>query len=258
MTSMTAMTNMTSTTDTQAMITADRLTRRYGSFYAVREVSFSIPRGQVTAFVGPNGAGKSTTMLMLTGLLAPTSGVARIAGLDVRTRRTAAAERLGFLPENGPLYDDMNARALLRFFGSARGLRGAKLSERIDAVIAQCRLEEVIGKPAGKLSKGYRQRLGLAQALVHDPDVLILDEPTAGLDPNQIEQVRALLRDLGRTKTILLSTHILSEVRAVAQRIILINQGRIVHDGPTNSLGADQESMERRFMELTRAGSVAP
>ncbi|MCB9848935.1 MAG: ATP-binding cassette domain-containing protein [Phycisphaeraceae bacterium] len=234
------------------MITADRLTRMYGAFYAVRDVSFSIPRGQVAAFVGPNGAGKSTTMLMLTGLLAPTSGVARIAGVDVATDPIAAAERLGFLPENGPLYDDMNARSLLRFFGRARGLSGAKLSERLEAVVAQCRLEEVIGKPAGKLSKGYRQRLGLAQALLHDPDVLILDEPTAGLDPNQIDQVRRLLRELGKTKTILLSTHILSEVRAVAQRIVFINQGRIVHDGPTESLGGDQESMERRFLELTR------
>jgi len=234
------------------MITADRLTRMYGGFYAVREVSFSIPAGQVAAFVGPNGAGKSTTMMMLTGLLAPTSGAARIAGIDVRIDRIAAAERLGFLPENGPLYDDMNPRALLRFFGSARGLTGVRLRERIDEVISQCRLEEVVGKPAGKLSKGYRQRLGLAQALLHDPDVLILDEPTAGLDPNQIEQVRALLRELGKTKTILLSTHILSEVRAVAQRVVFINQGRLVHDGPTASLGADLESMERRFMELTR------
>jgi len=239
------------------MITADRLTRRYGSFYAAREVSFTIPAGQVAAFVGPNGAGKSTTMLMLTGLLAPTSGVAKIAGLDMQSRRIEAAERLGFLPERGPLYDDMNTRAALRFFGAARGITGATLNERIEAVIAQCRLEEVVGKPAGKLSKGYRQRLGLAQALLHDPDVLILDEPTAGLDPNQIEQVRALLRELGRTKTILLSTHILSEVRAVAQRVVFINQGRIVHDGPTDSLGTDQESMERRFHELTRPAEPA-
>ena len=237
------------------MITADRLTRMYGRFYAVRDVSFSIPAGQVAAFVGPNGAGKSTTMLMLTGLLAPTSGAARIAGLDIRHDRIAAVERLGFLPENGPLYDDMNPRALLRFFGSARGLTGKKLNERIDAVIAQCRLEEVIGKPCGKLSKGYRQRAGLAQALLHDPDALILDEPTAGLDPNQIEQVRELLRELGQSKTILLSTHILSEVRAIAQRVLFIHQGRLVHDGDTASLGENEEAMERRFKELSRSVS---
>jgi len=240
----------------QDMITADRLTRVYGRFYAVRDVSFSIPTGQVAAFVGPNGAGKSTTMLMLTGLLAPTAGAARIAGINVQTDRIGAAERLGFLPEAGPLYDDMNPRALLRFFGLARGLPAATLKERIDRVVAQCRLEEVIGKPAGKLSKGYRQRLGLAQALLHDPDVLILDEPTAGLDPNQIEQVRDLLRDLGRTKTIFLSTHILSEVRAVAQRVILIHQGRLIHDGPTDSLGENQDEMERRFKELTRSAAA--
>ena len=240
------------------MITANRLTRRYGSFYAARDVSFSIPAGQVAAFVGPNGAGKSTTMMMLTGLLAPTSGVAKIAGLDMQTQRIEAAARLGFLPERGPLYDDMHTRAALRFFGAARGMTAAQISERSEAVIAQCRLEEVVGKPAGKLSKGYRQRLGLAQALLHDPDVLILDEPTAGLDPNQIEQVRELLRELGKTKTILLSTHILSEVRAVAQRVVFINQGGLVHDGPTDSLGTDQESMERRFRELTRTDSEAP
>lgn len=224
----------------------------YGGFYAVRDVSFSIPSGQVVAFVGPNGAGKSTTMLMLTGLLAPTSGTARIAGIDVQENRIAAVERLGFLPENGPLYDDMNPRALLRFFGSARGLTGASLRERIDAVVTQCRLEEVIGKPCGKLSKGYRQRVGLAQALLHDPAALILDEPTAGLDPNQIEQVRELLRELGQTKTILLSTHILSEVRAIAQRVLFIHQGRLVHDGDALSLGGDEQAMELRFKQLSQ------
>ncbi len=239
------------------LIAADRLTRMYGGFYAVREASFSIPRGQVAAFVGPNGAGKSTTMLMLTGLLAPTSGSAKIDGIDVRTDRIAAQRKLGFLPENGPLYEDMNPRALLKFFGSARGLTGSKLTNRIDEVIALCRLEEVIGKPAGKLSKGYRQRLGLAQALLHDPEVLILDEPTAGLDPNQIEQVRDLLRELGKAKTILISTHILSEVRAIAQRVLFIHQGRIVHDSPTSDFGNDQESMEKRFSELTQNASPA-
>lgn len=240
------------------MIRADGLTRVYGEFYAVRDVSFEIPRGQVAAFLGPNGAGKSTTMRLLTGLLAPTRGRAFIAGVDVQRDRLAATSRLGFLPENGPLYEDMSPRALLTFFGRARGMAETDLRRRIEYVIERCALKDVIGKPAGKLSRGYRQRLGMAQALLHDPDVLIMDEPTAGLDPNQIEQVRTLLRSLGESKTILLSTHILSEVRAVAQRVVFIHAGRIVHDGTVASLGRDEQEMERRFHELTRPAASAP
>lgn len=235
------------------MIQARSLTRVYGSFVAVRDVSFAIPRGQVVAFLGPNGAGKSTTMRLLAGTLAPTSGSAAIAGHDVRTDRLAAVRRLGYLPENGPLYEDMAAPALLRFVGRARGMDEGNLRRRIDYVIDQCRLGDVIGKPAGKLSRGYRQRLGMAQALLHDPEALILDEPTAGLDPNQIEQVRALLRSLAATKTILLSTHILQEVRAVAERVLFIHAGRLVHDGTVASLGKDEAEMERKFHELTGA-----
>ena len=237
---------------TDVMIRADGLTRLFGEFYAVRDVSFEIPRGQVAAFLGPNGAGKSTTMRLLTGLLAPTTGRAFIGGVDVQRDRLAATARLGFLPENGPLYDDMTPRALLTFFGRARGMSDADLRRRIEFVVERCALKEVIGKPAGKLSRGYRQRLGMAQALLHDPEVIIMDEPTAGLDPNQIEQVRDLLRSLAATKTILLSTHILQEVRAVAQRVVFIHAGRIVHDGPVSSLGVDERAMESRFHELTR------
>ncbi len=234
-----------------AMIRAEGLTRLYGPFYAVRDVSFSIPAGQVVAFLGPNGAGKSTTMKLLTGVLAPSAGRASIAGVDVQQDRIAAARRLGYLPENGPLYNDMTPRALLAFLGAARAMNSQQIRERSEVVIDLCRLGEVVGKPAGKLSMGYRQRLGMAQALLHDPDVLILDEPTAGLDPNQIEQARALLRSLAQTKTILLSTHILQEVRAVAQRVLFITQGRLVHDAPVHSLGADERAMERRFHELS-------
>ena len=233
------------------MIVAKGLTRVYGSFVAVRDVSFSIPRGQVVAFLGPNGAGKSTTMRLLAGTLAPTSGGASIGGHDVQSDRLKAVRMLGYLPENGPLYEDMPPPALLRFLGRARGMDEKALEQRIRYVIDQCRLGEVIGKPAGKLSRGYRQRLGMAQALLHDPEALILDEPTAGLDPNQIEQVRALLRNLAETKTILLSTHILQEVRAVAQRVLFIHAGRIVHDGAVASLGRDEAEMERKFHELT-------
>ena len=237
--------------DEAAMIRADGLTRMYGAFYAARDISFSIPAGQVVAFLGPNGAGKSTTMKMLVGALAPTRGSAAIAGLDVQTHRLDATRSLGYLPENGPLYPDMTPRSLLTFFANVRGLAGSQRRERLDFVIDQCRLGEVIGKPIGKLSKGYRQRVGMAQALIHDPPVLIMDEPTAGLDPNQVEHVRELLQSLAQTKTILLSTHILREVKAIASRVIFVAQGRLVYDGPVGTLGETEESMEARFHDLS-------
>src|SRR4051812_14524926 len=236
---------------TPVMIEADGLCKQFGSFLAVRDVSFSIPKGQVVAFLGPNGAGKTTTMRLLTGFVAPTHGTARIAGVDVQADRIAAAERLGYLPENGPLYPDMTPMGLLRFFGEARGMTGAKLSQRIDAVIGQCALESVAHKPIGKLSKGYRQRASMAQALLHDPEVLIMDEPTAGLDPNQIQGVRRLIRELGRSKTILVSTHILQEVEPVADRVLFIHDGRIVFDGPPAQLRPDGRSLEEQFHRLT-------
>src|SRR5438552_1078031 len=214
-----------------AMIEAIGLSKFYRDFAAIREVSFSIPAGQVVAFLGPNGAGKSTTMKILTGYMAPSAGTARIAGLDVVADRLRAAERLGYLPENGPLYPDMTPLALLRFFGYARGLTGARLNTRIDDVIHRCALESVIEKSIRKLSRGYRQRVGMAQVLLHEPDVLIMDEPTTGLDPNQIREVRRTIRELGKEKTILLSTHILQEVEAVADRVIFIHEGAIVFDG---------------------------
>jgi len=234
------------------MIEAIGLSKFYGDFAAVREVSFSVPRGQVAAFLGPNGAGKSTAMRMLTGYLAPSQGRARIAGFDVETQRVPAAAQLGYLPENGPLYPDMTPLGLLRFFGEARGLGGAKLRERVDAVVAQVALDEVLEKNISKLSKGYRQRVGMAQVLLHEPQVLILDEPTSGLDPNQIRDVRVLIRELGRTKTVLLSTHILQEVEAMADRVILISGGRIVFDGLPQEMAAGR-TMEEAFYQLTGA-----
>jgi ABC-2 type transport system ATP-binding protein len=236
---------------TPVMIEARGLRKQFGHFLAVREVSFEVPKGQVVAFLGPNGAGKTTTMRLLTGFLAPTSGLARIAGIDVQADRIAAAERLGYLPENGPLYPDMTPRALLDFFGSARGLGGRFLKDRMDAVIDQCSLGTVADKPIGKLSKGYRQRVSMAQALLHDPDVLIMDEPTSGLDPNQIRGVRGLIRELGRSKTVLVSTHILQEVEPVADRVLLIHEGRIVFDGTPGQLAPDSRTLEQRFHELT-------
>lgn len=236
----------------EAMIVADRLTKQYGRFVAVREMSFSIPAGQVVAFLGPNGAGKSTTMKLLTGFLAPTSGRAWIAGVDVAEDRIAAAQRIGYLPENGPLYADMTPLELLNFFGEARGMAAGLLKARIEHVVAQCVLEQVANKAIGKLSKGYRQRVSMAQALLHDPDILIMDEPTSGLDPNQIRGVRQLIRDLGRSKTILVSTHILQEVEPVADRVLFVHQGRLVFDGTPAELTHAGKSMEERFRELTR------
>ncbi len=233
------------------MIEAVGLSKLYRDFAAIRDVSFSVPRGQVAAFVGPNGAGKSTTMKILTGYLAPTSGTARIAGFDVATQRLEAAARVGYLPENGPLYPEMTPLALLRFFGETRGLAGARLKDRIDAVVAKCGLEAVLEKSIHKLSKGYRQRVGMAQVLLHEPDILIMDEPTSGLDPNQIRDVRRTIRELGESKTILLSTHILQEVEAVAGRVILIHEGRIVFDGTPDQLVEGGRTLDQAFYQLT-------
>ena len=205
----------------------------------------------VTVIYGPNEAGKTTLMRMLTGFLAPSAGRAVIAGFDVREQRIEASKRLGYLPESGPLYPDMTPLELLRFFGEARELSPGTLKRRIDAVVEICALEQVLEKSIGKLSRGYKQRVGMAQALLHDPEVLILDEPTSGLDPNQVAQVRDLIQDLAKNKTILLSTHILREVQAICDRVILINAGRIVFDGPITDLGNNPDAMEAEFRELT-------
>jgi ABC-2 type transport system ATP-binding protein len=238
-----------------AMIEADGLSKFYGDFAACRDVTFAIRQGEVAAFLGPNGAGKSTTMKLLTGYLAPSEGEARIAGYNVATERIEAAKRLGYLPENGPLYPDMTPRSLLRFFGSARGMTRQQIDQRMEAVIDLCKLSSVVGKPIGKLSKGFRQRVGMAQVLLHEPDVLIMDEPTAGLDPNQIREVRETIRRIGQTKTILLSTHILQEVEAMCNRVIFINEGQVVFDGSPDEFADRDSDISERFHQLTRAGS---
>jgi ABC-2 type transport system ATP-binding protein len=232
------------------MIEAQGLSKFYGPFVAIKDISFAIPEGQIVSFLGPNGAGKSTTIKIICGYLAPSEGTARIAGFDVGTNRLEAARRLGYLPENGPLYDDMTPRELLEFFGEARGLDTAQRAQRIDVVTDQCALEEVLEKPIGKLSRGFRQRVGLAQALLHDPDVLVMDEPTAGLDPNQIREFRENIRVLGRSKTVLISTHILQEVEAVADRVLFVNDGKLVFDGSPAEL-AEGGSLEMPFYRLT-------
>ncbi|QDT38514.1 ABC transporter ATP-binding protein [Stratiformator vulcanicus] len=233
------------------MISANGLSKFYGSFVAARNVSFSVPQGQVAAFLGPNGAGKSTTMKMLTGFLAPSEGSASIGGFDVAHHRIEAARTLGYLPESGPLYAEMTPNGLLRYAGTARGLSGGTLSSRLDFVIETCSLGSVWRKPISKLSRGFCQRVGMAQALIHDPEVLILDEPTGGLDPNQVHGVRDLVHQLRETKTVLLSTHILREVQAMCDRVILINKGEIVFDGAVAEMGTTDAEMESRFRELT-------
>ncbi|MCK5940592.1 MAG: ABC transporter ATP-binding protein [Planctomycetes bacterium] len=233
------------------MIEAVDLCKYYGSFAAVDHLSFTIRRGEVVAFLGPNGAGKSTTMKVLTGYLAPTSGRARLCGIDVVDDRVKATEKLGYLPENGPLYPEMTARELLKFFGDARGL-GGRFKERLDYVTEECDLKELLDKPIGKCSKGQKQRVGMAQVLLHDPEVLILDEPTTGLDPNQIRHVRELVKKLGETRTILLSTHLFQEVDAMAGRVMLVNDGRLAFDGTPDEFKArGAGKMDQAFHAMT-------
>jgi ABC-2 type transport system ATP-binding protein len=232
------------------MIEATGLSKFFGDFAAIRNVSFSVVGGQVTAFLGPNGAGKSTTLKILTGYLTPSEGSALIAGLDIALHRIETAARIGYLPENGPLYPEMTPLELLRFLGEARGLANGRLRSRIEAVTEECNLHTVLDKSIYKLSKGYRQRVGMAQALLHEPDILIMDEPTSGLDPNQIRDVRLLIRKLGETKTILISTHILQEVSAICDHVVLINEGRVVFDGTPAEM-ARGEGLEEAFHRLT-------
>lgn len=246
----------TSPTDSRTMIEADGLTKYYGPFVATENISFTIPEGKIVAFLGPNGAGKSTTMKMLTGYLAPSRGSAKIAGLDIHSERIEASKRMGYLPENGPLYPEMTALELLEFLAEARELPPKVARERIAFVRNLCALEQVMEKPIGKLSRGLRQRVGLAQALVHDPEVLIMDEPTAGLDPNQIRQFRENIRKLGTSKTILISTHILQEVDAIADHVLFIHNGRLVFEGSPEELREDG-SLESKFYRLTRSEEVA-
>lgn len=233
------------------MIEADRLSKFYGIFAATREVSFKVYRGEVVAFLGPNGAGKSTTMKILTGYLSPSEGVARIAGFDMSTDRLEGSRRLGYLPETGPLYPEMTPYSLLDFFAEARGMSKKIKLDRIAKAVEICALGSVIYKPINKLSKGYRQRVGMAQALIHEPEVLILDEPTSGLDPNQIRGVRQTMKRLGQEKTILLSTHILQEVEAMADRVIMINEGRKVYDGKLEDIDPQSKGLDHVFADLT-------
>lgn len=218
------------------MITVTDLSMHYGNVVALHKANFTVQRGEVVGLLGPNGAGKSTTMKILTTYLYPTAGLATVGEYSVLDQPLEVRRLIGYLPEVLPLYPEMEVRTYLNFVGRARGLRGTTLRERLDWVLHHCGLQPMYRKLIRELSKGYRQRVGLAQALIHDPQVIILDEPTSGLDPHQILEVRHLIRELAHDKAVLLSTHILQEVQAAADRIVIINAGRIVGDGTVEEL----------------------
>ncbi|MBL8949477.1 MAG: ATP-binding cassette domain-containing protein [Myxococcaceae bacterium] len=219
-----------------SMIQIRSLIKRFGTHEALKGLSFEVPKGQVVGFLGPNGAGKTTTMRILAGYSQPTSGTARVADIDV-TQDTVGARRLiGYLPESNPLYDEMMVVDFLRFTAEVRGVAIDQRTARIKRAVERCGLGQVLGKDINQLSKGYRQRVGLAQAILHDPDLLILDEPTSGLDPNQIVEIRSLIKELGQEKTVILSTHILSEVQSTCSRVLIINEGRLVADDTPEQL----------------------
>jgi ABC-2 type transport system ATP-binding protein len=220
------------------MIDVQHVTKRYGKMTALDDISFSINKGEIVAFLGPNGAGKTTTMRILTGFMPPTMGTVRIAGYDCLETPWEVKKHIGYLPETPPLYLELTVKEYLTFVGRIKRLSPEQLPERMDTIIAQTGLSDVQGRVIGHLSRGYRQRVGLAQALVHNPPVLILDEPTTGLDPNQIIEIRDLIKDLAGSHTIMLSTHILAEATAICQRVIIIHRGRIVAVDTPDRLGA--------------------
>ncbi len=225
-------------------IVVENLTKKYGEQKAVNDISFKINTGEVVGFLGPNGAGKSTTMKMITCYMAPTSGDVRLDELSILNQQEDIKKKIGYLPENNPLYTDMAIVEYLKFCAEIQGVPKSQIAGRIGEMIDMCGLERERHKKISELSKGYRQRVGLAQAMIHDPEILILDEPTTGLDPNQIIEIRKLIKKLGKEKTVILSSHILSEVEATCDRILIINKGRIVADGTSATLRSQAEGKE--------------
>jgi ABC-2 type transport system ATP-binding protein len=239
------------------MITVTELTKKYARHTAVDHVSFEVQKGQIVGFLGPNGAGKTTTMRMLTCFLPPTSGQATVAGFDVLEQPFEVKKRIGYLPETPPLYPEMRTAEYLAFVGSLKGLTGAELTKRVEYVLDRCSVADVRDKLLGKLSKGYRQRVGLAQAIIHNPDVLILDEPTSGLDPKQINETRDLIKSLAGDHTIILSTHILPEVEQTCQYVLIINKGKLVVKDSVNNLQNRARGAESLLVEVAgRNGDV--
>ena len=237
------------------MIEVQQLTKRYGPFTAVDGVSFNVGKGEILGFLGPNGAGKTTTMRILTGYMPPTEGRARVAGFDLQEQPVEAKLRIGYLPETPPLYPDMTVREYLRFVARIKGVPAGEQAARVTAVMQRTHVADMANRHCGKLSKGYRQRVGLAQAIIHNPDVLVLDEPTAGLDPKQIIETRELIRSLAGDHTIVLSTHILPEVAQTCQRVVIINKGRVVAEDTPENLTARLQGAASVYVEVETQGA---
>ena len=239
------------------MIEVQHLTKRYGSVTAVDDVSFTVERGEILGFLGPNGAGKTTTMRVLTGYMPPTDGKALVAGYDVFEQPIEAKKRTGYLPETPPLYPDMTVLEYLTFVSKIKGVARAERKARVDEMMRKTHIIDVANRHCGKLSKGYRQRVGLAQALMHNPDVLILDEPTAGLDPKQIIETRQLIKNLAGDHTIILSTHILPEVSQTCQRVVIINRGKVVAVDTPENLTSRLRGSETMYLQVDAGGADA-
>ncbi|MBI4429360.1 MAG: ATP-binding cassette domain-containing protein [Ignavibacteriales bacterium] len=238
-------------------IAVRNLTKYYGREKAIDDISFDVKSGEILGFLGPNGAGKTTTMKIITCYMPPSSGTVDVEGYDIFDHALEVRKKIGYLPELNPLYLDMNVIEYLDYSARLHGMKNSGLKGRMREMVDACGLSDVRHKDIGELSKGYRQRVGLAQAMIHDPDVLILDEPTSGLDPNQIVEIRNLIKKLGRAKTVILSTHILSEVQATCDRVIIINEGKIVADGTPEKLQQDFRGAETISLQLkTKAGNV--
>jgi ABC-2 type transport system ATP-binding protein len=232
------------------MLEVKDLNKKFGEVHAVKNLSFEVKKGEILGFLGPNGAGKTTTMRIITCYIPATSGTIRVYGLDTTEHDLEVRKKIGYLPESTPLYNDMLVKDYLQFVGEIRGLRGRTLSSRIDEMFQVCGLTKMTSRPIGNLSKGYRQRVGLAQAMLNDPQLLILDEPTSGLDPNQIIEIRQLIKNMGKEKTVIYCSHILSEVSATCNHIIIINQGSIVASGTADELTAKMNKENRYVLRL--------
>ena len=235
---------------TQPMIEVDHLSKYYGDFPAISDVSFTVSKGEILGFLGPNGAGKTTTMRILTGFMPPSSGTARIAGHDVIAESLQARQRIGYLPESVPLYTDMTVKGYLSFMGAIRGMNSKRIKSRVSDVIQICRLEEYHNSLISKLSKGFRQRVGVAQAILHEPEVLVLDEPTIGIDPIQVVETRQLIKNLGGEHTLIISTHILPEVSMICERVVIIHEGEIVAEDTPQNLAERLQATERLHLEV--------
>lgn len=230
------------------MIEVQHLTKRYGDLTAVADISFSVSSGQILGFLGPNGSGKTTTMRIITGFLPATAGTVKVSGFDIFEDSFEVRKRIGYLPETPPLYNDMTVASYLRFVARLKGMPRAEIAGALDRALARCGLTQVTDRVTGHLSKGYRQRVGLAQAIIHNPDVLILDEPTVGLDPQQIIEIRSLIKELAGAHTVVLSTHILPEVAQVCEKVVIINAGKVVKEDLIADLTKEGQTLEEVFL----------